>query len=382
MRTTLALIFAFLAPLFAAESPARLTSTLEKSFTKRSADFPKVDGGALDGDDRTAPLLHLRYLLEMEAIVREFLNDATELKQQVEHEDFSGSEKKRIIKMRAEAAQHRTSSLVAADFKEPRSSPVVKLHKAYARNAKRSLSEISRNRKSLNRELDRNRPDERRVEKLEKQIDEAEQVLSKIQVAFFGNLPRKGFEAPLPEGEDSHVAALLTKVITARDKLLITLRLDPKLAKAKDRDVKKGEVGGIHVRSSNLGIILDNSSSMQPHIPALRTEIDGAFPGSRYREVYGCALTWQAGPTKLRKRDLVMLAMEDLIIVKKADALYWFSDLHDVQSEPALIRPDFREKSPPPQRGLLQGLAGGRIRARTNSTNQTPSRDSTHPLLL
>lgn len=338
MRTTLTLIFVILTPLFAAESPANLTSALEKSLTKRSAAFPKADVGALEGDDRTAPLLHLRYLLEMEAIVHELLNDETELKQQVEHEDFSGSEKERILEMRAEAAEHRTSSLIAVGFKEPRSSPVAKLHKAYERKAKRSLTEISKNRKLLNRELDRNRPDERRVKKVEEEIDKAEKVLSKIQIAFFGKTPRKGFEAPLPEGASGPAADLLTKVISARDQLLKTLRLDPKQAKAKDGDVKKGDVGGIQVRSSNLGVILDNSSSMQPHIPGLRKEIDSGFPESHYREVYGCALTWRAGPTTLTKREFVMLAMEDLIIVKKTDALYWFSDLRDPQSGPALFR--------------------------------------------
>ncbi len=84
--------------------------------------------------------------------------------------------------------------------------------------------------------------------------------------------------------------------------------------------------------------VLDNSSSMQPHLPQLRKEIDSGFPGSHFREVYGCALTWRAGPTKLGKRDLVMLAMEDLIIVKGTDALYWFSDLRDPQSEAGLFR--------------------------------------------
>ena len=48
--------------------------------------------------------------------------------------------------------------------------------------------------------------------------------------------------------------------------------------------------------------------------------------------------TSRAGPTKPgSKRDLVMLAMEDLIIVKQTDALYWFSDLRDPQTEAGLV---------------------------------------------
>lgn len=85
-----------------------------------------------------------------------------------------------------------------------------------------------------------------------------------------------------------------------------------------------------------MGVVLDNSSSMQPHLPELRKQIDNGFPGSHFREVYGCALTWRANPVTLGKRDHVLLAMEDLIIVKKTDALYWFSDLRDPVSPAGL----------------------------------------------
>jgi hypothetical protein len=182
------------------------------------------------------------------------------------------------------------------------------------------------------------RPDERRISKLESAIEADEKIIAKIQTAFYGGVPVKGFEAPFEGNAGGAVASLLAKVIAARDQLLKALRLDPKQALAKDGEVKKGNVGGIQIRSSNLGVILDNSSSMQPHIPELRKEIDGGFPGSHFREVYGCALTWRAGPTKPgSKRDLVILAMEDLIIVKQTDALYWFSDLRDPQTEAGLV---------------------------------------------
>jgi len=39
-------------------------------------------------------------------------------------------------------------------------------------------------------------------------------------------------------------------------------------------------------------------------------------------------------PPNRGKRDL---AMEDLIIVKQTDALYWFSDLRDPQTEAGLV---------------------------------------------
>lgn len=337
MKHALILFFAALAPLMADRSPAEILSDLEKSFAKRSAKFPKADEDALEGDDRTAPLLHFRYLMEMEAILRELLNDEAELKKQVDHEDFSNSEKNRVLEMRADANDYRAAAISSSDFRESRTSPVDKLRKAYERKAKKSLTEISKNRKLVNKEYDRTRPDERRIGQLEAEISQAEQALSGIQIAFFGSVPVKGFEPPFPTDASGPAAKLLKKVITARDQLLTTLRLDPK-AVAKDGKMKKGDVGGIQVRSSNLGVVLDNSSSMQPHLPELRKEIDKGFPGSHFREVYGCALTWKPGPTTLTKRNHVLLAMEDLIIVKKTDALYWFSDLRDPQSEAALFR--------------------------------------------
>jgi len=339
MKIALSLIIALTTSLFAKFEPSDVPGALQKSFTIRSINFPKADADALDGDNRIKALLDLRYLMEMEGILRELLHDPATLRKQVDFADFSGSEKTRIIEMRADAVAYRAESLVTTDFKEPRSSPIKKLLKAFERKAKKPLSEISRNQKSLNQELERNRPDERRVNRLEAGIDANEEILAKIQIAFFGGVPVRGFEAPFEGKPGGEVASLLVKIIAARDQLLKTLRLDPKKKAAPDSEEKKeGMVGGIQVRSSNLGVLLDNSSSMQAHIPKLRKEIDKGFPGSHYRECYGCALTWQASPEAPGKRDFVLLHMEDLIIVKKTDALYWFSDLRDVQSEAGLTR--------------------------------------------
>ena len=89
----------------------------------------------------------------------------------------------------------------------------------------------------------------------------------------------KGFEAPLESFGEGPVTSFIKKTLDSRDQILAALRPDPK-APATDGEVKKGEVGGIKVRSSNLGVVLDNSSSMQPHLPELRKQIDTSFPGS------------------------------------------------------------------------------------------------------
>ncbi|MCX8239633.1 MAG: hypothetical protein OSB05_12500 [Akkermansiaceae bacterium] len=87
----------------------------------------------------------------MEGILRELRHDGATLKKQVEVEDFSGSEKSRLIELRAEAVEHQTHSLVTKGFNEPRTSPVKKLNKAYERKSKKPLSEISQNQKRKRR---------------------------------------------------------------------------------------------------------------------------------------------------------------------------------------------------------------------------------------
>ena len=275
----------------------------------------------------------------MESILRELNTDLPTLQKEVNIDELSRSEKKRTIGLRAEANEFRATSIAAADFKAPRSSPLEKLHKAFERKARKPLMEISKSRKALNREYDRNTPDDREIDKLQAKIERQEKELQSLRIAFFGDIPREGFEAPFDPATKGPATELLKKVITARDQILIALRLDPKQQiAANDGEVKNGEVGGIKVRSSNLGVVLDHSTSMQPHLPALRNEIDKGFPGSLFREVYGCALTWTATPKTLGQRDHVLLAMEDLIIVKGTDALYWFSDLRDPAPHAGLTR--------------------------------------------
>lgn len=332
-------ILLLISSLLANSTPAESLASLEQSFAKRSADFAKPKGKALEGADREKPLLNLRYLLEMEAILREFGNDQAAIQKQVDIDELSDSEKRRLIELRTEANEYRASALSDPEFEEPRTNPREKLHKAFERKARKPLMEISKSRKTLNREYERNSPDDRKIDKIQAEIDQQQSELQSLRIAFFGNIPGKGFEAPIDPSSKGPAADLLKKVITARDQLLIALRLDPKQQiAANDGEIKNGEVGGIKVRSSKLGVVLDHSTSMQPHLPALRKEIDQGFPGSLFREVYGCALTWTANPKVLGKRDHVLLAMEDLIIVKGTDALYWFSDLRDAATPAGLTR--------------------------------------------
>lgn len=339
MKNLIALLLILTSQAWSQDPPEQILNSLDQALAIRKANFPKANGKALEGADRTAALLDLRYLLEMEGVLRELNYDAAALKQQIKIEELSNSEQKRTIDLRADANAYRAAKLIKPTTKGPRSNPVDKLRAAFERKARKPLMEISKARKTLNREYDRNSPNDRTIDKLEAGIDSLEKRVNILRSAFFGNLPDKGFEAALETFGKGPASPLIEKVITARDQVITALRLDPK-ALAKNDEVKNGEVGGIQVRSSNLGVVLDNSASMQPHLPKLREQIDKGFPGSHFREVYGCALTWHAGLTTLTKRDHVLLAMEDLIIVKQADALYWFSDLRDPVSPDGLDRLD------------------------------------------
>jgi hypothetical protein len=59
-----------------------------------------------------------------------------------------------------------------------------------------------------------------------------------------------------------------------------------------------------------------------------------AFPAPTFAKFMAARSPGGPVPPNRGKRDL---AMEDLIIVKQTDALYWFSDLRDPQTEAGLV---------------------------------------------
>ncbi|OUV13432.1 MAG: hypothetical protein CBC46_07050 [Verrucomicrobiaceae bacterium TMED86] len=337
MRFLAPLILALTTPVWAKTDPAELLTWLEKSYTERVAEIPAADDKGLQAGDRLSALLHLRYLTVLESILAGLNTTEENLKKQIDIDELTGSEKKRMLELRMDALEYRAASLASPDFKEPRTSPIEKIQKAYERKARKPTMELAKAQKARDQEYERSSLNERKVDELSEQIKEHKKSLTALKAAFFGANVGKAFELPIDQYANGPASDLLAKVITTRDQLLVTLRIDP-LAVANNAGTKQGEVGGINFKATNLGVILDNSSSMQPHIPALKKEIDKNFPGSHYREIYGCALTWNAAPKTLGQREQVILSMEDLIIVKKTDAIYWFSDLRDAQTPAGLAR--------------------------------------------
>lgn len=108
------------------------------------------------------------------------------------------------------------------------------------------------------------------------------------------------------------------------------------------------KVGKITVKAKTLGLVLDVSGSMESHLPKVKREVRKAFKDAKTVEVEGCQLDWRE-PTaeepdedreiKLKKEaKSVIEAIEMLVGDGRADAIYWFSDLQDLQTEAGLAR--------------------------------------------
>lgn len=106
------------------------------------------------------------------------------------------------------------------------------------------------------------------------------------------------------------------------------------------------KIGKVAVKSNRLGVILDVSGSMEEHLRVVRRDIRTAFRSAETVEVEGCRLDAHAKkegeelpPVKLKsKADSVIEAVEMLVVHRKIDALYWFSDLQDGETKEGLAR--------------------------------------------
>lgn len=105
------------------------------------------------------------------------------------------------------------------------------------------------------------------------------------------------------------------------------------------------KIGRMEVRSMRLGVILDVSGSMQSLLPEVKREIRKGFSSAEIVNVEGCRLDWrpvegeQSDRVKLkREARSVIEAVEMLVVAGKVDAIYWFSDLQDGETEEGVAR--------------------------------------------
>jgi hypothetical protein len=189
--------------------------------------------------------------------------------------------------------------------------------------------------------------------------------------------------------------------------------------------MRSGTVYETAINSKNLGVILDNSNSMQPYLEKVRAEINRDFGGSYVVEVNGCEMWWNGGTSSwfyaasrstlnpftpdrhcpavpqvetkeeaaARKKKpasnnayvppyqlfwnwkhdtaSAILAMVQLM---KVDAIYWFTDFDDGMAEPTIKRiatslldakvklyAHTMKSAPPPLLKLLIERTGGEL---------------------
>lgn len=188
------------------------------------------------------------------------------------------------------------------------------------------------------------------------------------------------YKLPLKETK-AHIKIYLENLSSIRERLV----LEEKKAHAHwelknknmafDEKFTSGKVFGTSIRSKRIGVILDNSASMARSLPILRKEITKKFPNAIFIEVRGCLVKpssklkdkscddincehrallgpdlsenpfdpqWHSGEVPRKGTDRWigvrkvysnnMLAFEALLLHKKVDTVYWFSDFLDTKS--------------------------------------------------
>ncbi|MGC6426059.1 MAG: hypothetical protein ACON5H_03565 [Akkermansiaceae bacterium] len=325
----------------AQRKPEEFVPALEKSFAEWTKKYEKSKPAKpreLIGKDRAPALSYLRYVIELEEISRHLRLNATSLEEQTQTEVLSHSDRKRILSMRDRANTERLLNIIDPPRRGPSMRDQEKLIKGHLSKAKKFQSKLDKAQNDLDKLLERDRPSQAAEKKLDNEIDSAQMALDEIEVAFFGAQP-DGFEVAFASTNPGPAEDLLKKLVVARDGVLKDLRFKEKPGKKGESEgEKEAVIAGVNVRSENLGVLLDHSGSMKPFLDPLRKEISKDFPHAIFSECYGCALTWGVNPFSKAQRDRVMLFMEDLVIVQKADAIYWFSDLNDAITEPGLNR--------------------------------------------
>ena len=106
------------------------------------------------------------------------------------------------------------------------------------------------------------------------------------------------------------------------------------------------KVGKITVKAKTLGLILDVSGSMEEELPKVKREVRRAFKDAKTVEVVGCRVDWteptdadddeKRDPKLKKEAKSVIEAVEMLVGDGRVDALYWFSDLQDGETEAGL----------------------------------------------
>ena len=191
---------------------------------------------------------------------------------------------------------------------------------------------------SIAREKSSARKDEGKIEELTKHAETAKAAIALLNQAFYSDSSGRWWEHD-PAWPADHPAEILRKEISAaREKY--HQQLIKKADHSGEADYHLAEIDGVSVYSSNLGVILDISGSMSPHIKKLKEQIDKEFANPVYKEVVGCSLNAVITPQGVRAYggvgDDTMSRIEEMLLIYKVDTIYWFCDLNDKRGEEAI----------------------------------------------
>ncbi len=374
------LAFVFCFSRLLADVPAQAWTELEERFEEVREDYEEAVENSSDSQkDQEAleqeAIAYLRSLLIYESAVRLLAIPNDEAEGLDKNREFSTQERRNIQKLRQEirdADRERIREALVSDADlaadEDAAESILKdelrLDGFFKSNSRKLVSEISKLERQLGKLQEQTNRDDPRRQKVKDEIAELKEKVAAIHEAVFGFRNGSGFRDSSDEGMEGAAKDLLTKLIESREKVFAFLKGEQ--PDGGEGEGKAGTVGGSFLYSFNLGVVLDVSGSMTPHLQELREEIESYFEAPRYREVEGCRLDSCHFEHLRTKRSpqtwATMSVMEELITVREVDTVYWFSDLQDDQDAMSVRR-------------LRELLMRGGTRFHVKSLGKKPSRE-------
>lgn len=356
LPTFLCLLFFGLSSLLG-QVPEASWLKLEKRFHEARKDYRESEESLSGGDAEEREeleqeaLAYLRSLLLYESAVRLLAFPIDEAQGLDKNREFATQERRSIQKLRQEirdADRERVLEALASDSAlagdEDTNESILKdelrLDGFFKKNTRKLASEISKLERQLGKLQEQTSRDDPRRQEAKDEIAKLKTQVADIHEAVFGFRYGSGFRQPLDESLQGKKGSLLKALIDEREQIFAFLKGEQ--PEGGEKEDKAGTVGGSFLYSANLGVVLDVSGSMTPHLEDLRNEINSYFEAPRYREVEGCRLDschFEHLRTDRRASTwATMSVIEELITVREVDTVYWFSDLQDDQDSMSVRR--------------------------------------------
>ena len=173
-----------------------------------------------------------------------------------------------------------------------------------------------------------------------------------------------------PKNRQFEKAKSLEKISGFREEKLKALKIRRKFVRqskrSRTRRNESGKVVKAHgIESARLGVVLDISGSMTPHLDALKKKITKSFKGAVFLEVQGCSILETQGKVKYVEGKPFYNSLDAFLALvdeHDVDSIYWFSDLQDQQKPKGL-------------KALHEMLLYNNVRLYVSSVASGPSKD-------